>query len=181
MKILVRAFSAAVFALLIGAAGVVFSVQSQKTTIQSQLQTVADTYAEVMLPVLAQVSQMNLRPEEINMVNRARTQLAAALPGELAENVEHVAGVRQTLHALTASLATHEELSQHPVMEVLKKETTAQGKTAEALQVFNASVLAWNQRDRSTFGQWISSLMNLEKIMMINSDGRTEVMPSVTL
>ncbi len=181
MKIIARVFSVAVFAVLVGAAGIVFSVQSQKTSIQAQLQTVADTYAEVMLPALAQVSQMNLRPEEISMVNRARAQLTAVLPTELTEKVQHVASVRQTIGALTASLATHEELSQSPVMEVLKKEATPQGKTTEALQSFNTSVLAWNQRDRSTFGQWISSVMHLEKIMMINADGRTEVMPSVTL
>lgn len=181
MKILVRVFSAAVFAVLVGAAGIVFSVQSQKTSIQSQLQLVADTYAEVMLPALAQVSQMNLRPEEISMVNRARAQLTAALPGELAEKVQHVASVRQTIGALTASLSTHEDLSHSPAVAVLKQETSPQGKTAEALQSFNTSVLAWNQRDRSTFGQWISSLLHLEKIMMINADGRTEVMPSVTL
>lgn len=181
MKILSRVFSAAVLGLLVLAAGIVFSVRSQEQSMKAQLQAVFTAYGEVVQPALNQLSTMQLTAEERQLLDRARGMITAQLPTNLEEGVPFVSNLQQTLRSLTVSLASHEELAQDSGLAVLKTETSAQGITALALHAFNERVLAWNQRDRSTVGKWIGSILGLEKVMMLNPDGRTEVMPTITL
>lgn len=181
MKLLSRVFSAAVLGLLVLAAGVVFSVRSQEQGIKAQLQTVFTSYKEVVQPALTQLTSMQLTSDERQLLDRAQSMLAAELPSTLEEGVPYVSNLQQSLRSLAVSLASHEELAQDPSLAVLKTETSTQGTAALALHAFNERVLAWNQRDRSTFGKWIGSVLGLEKVMMLNPDGRTEVMPTVTL
>lgn len=181
MKILSRIFSAIVLGMLVVAAGIVFSVRSQEHGMKAQLETVFQAYRDVLGPTLQEVSQWNLTDEERRLLDRSRGLLAGTLSGDVNQDTAYMTNAQQALRALTVSLASHEEFAQNPTLTQLKTETSLQGKTAEALQKFNALALAWNQRDRSTVGQWISSVLHLDKVMMLNPDGRSEVMPTVTL
>ena len=181
MKILTRVFSAIVLSLLVAAAGIVFSVRSQETSMKAQLQVVFDSYAQVVVPALNGLSGVELSVQEQQLVNRARELLTGTVPTDLSEKVQYISNFQQSLRALTVSLASHEELAQNPSLTVLKTETSSKGVVAPLLQAFNEKVLAWNQRDRSTIGQWIGSALHLEKVLMLNPDGKTELMPTVTM
>ncbi len=181
MKILRRLFTTVVLGTLVAAGGIVFSVRSQEQGMKAQLQTVFEAYRTVLTPVLEQINQVQTTAEERQMLDRARGFLAGTLSGNLSQDVQYITNLQQTVRALTVSLAGREDLAQNPALTQLKTETSLQGTAATVLMSFNEKVLAWNQRDRSTIGSWISSALHLEKVLMLNPDGRSEVLPTVTL
>jgi hypothetical protein len=186
MKVIKRLSQVTVLLALVfavGAGTAVYSVRQDAEELRGAFATLRASHSEKTLPLLRDLLSFeavssNERVHVQQMIGRFSAMNTSS--PNLQDDTQEFSDSLKELRQLLTQMAGNEEVTGGSSFAELKTLSYGQGEVQQLFYAYNQGVLLWNQRERTGVGELVASALRLEKILMVNPDGSTEFVPTIS-